>query len=183
MELWKCLPKFFPISLETSEKLKWTYPGKSVKIKLIHSIFNSFTPKFLKRTLLSLNLDMSIRANRGSCLKLKKKKKTTTTKKKQTRMANSVDSNETSHLEPSHLNLHCLNRCLFWSAGLTELNDCLYITAVFRVVQWQTVQIQVRRHSLRRHDMGLHCLLKSTSWNLDINRLTNATAKSGRRWK
>ena len=33
------------------------------------------------------------------------------------RMANSVDSDETAH-EPSHLDLHCLQRYLYWSAGM-----------------------------------------------------------------
>ena len=33
-------------------------------------------------------------------------------------MANSVDPDETARDEPSHLDLHCLNRHLFLSAGL-----------------------------------------------------------------
>ena len=32
-------------------------------------------------------------------------------------MANSLDPDETAHNEPSHLDLHCLHRYLFWSAG------------------------------------------------------------------
>ena len=30
------------------------------------------------------------------------------------RMANSVDPDETAHNGPSHLDLHCLQRCLVW---------------------------------------------------------------------
>ena len=36
-------------------------------------------------------------------------------------MANSVDPDETARDEPSHLDLHCLNRYLFWSVGLKGL--------------------------------------------------------------
>ena len=36
-------------------------------------------------------------------------------------MANSVDQDETAHDEPSHLDLHCLRKCLFWSTGMKEL--------------------------------------------------------------
>ena len=32
-------------------------------------------------------------------------------------MANSVDPDETARDEPSHLDLHCLQRYLFWSVG------------------------------------------------------------------
>ena len=42
--------------------------------------------------------------------------------KTKNRMANSVDPDETAHYEPSHLDLHCLLRYLFWSAGLKGLN-------------------------------------------------------------
>ena len=38
--------------------------------------------------------------------------------KTKNRMANSVDPDETTHYEMSHLDLHCLQRCLFWSAGM-----------------------------------------------------------------
>ena len=43
------------------------------------------------------------------------------------RIANSVDPDETFHYKPSHLDLHCLPRYLFWSAGLKGLtrNVCL----------------------------------------------------------
>ena len=36
-------------------------------------------------------------------------------------MANSVDPDEMAHYEPSHLDLHCLQRQLIWSAGLEGL--------------------------------------------------------------
>ena len=42
----------------------------------------------------------------------------------QIRIANSVDQNEMAHYEPSHLDLHCLLRFLFWSAGLESLTMC-----------------------------------------------------------
>ena len=34
------------------------------------------------------------------------------------RMADSVDPDEMAHYEQSHLDLHCLHRYWFWSAGL-----------------------------------------------------------------
>ena len=37
-------------------------------------------------------------------------------------MADSVDPNEMAHYEPSHLDLHCLHRDMFWSVGLKGLN-------------------------------------------------------------
>ena len=43
-------------------------------------------------------------------------------------MANSVDPEEmanyepTAHYEPSHLNLHCLQRYLYWSADMKGLS-------------------------------------------------------------
>ena len=42
--------------------------------------------------------------------------------KNQNWTANSEDSNETAHYEPSHQDLHCLQK-LFWSAGLKGLNN------------------------------------------------------------
>ena len=36
-------------------------------------------------------------------------------------MANSVDLDETAHYELSHLDPHCLQRYLFWSAGMKRL--------------------------------------------------------------
>ena len=41
--------------------------------------------------------------------------------RKQNRMANSVDSDETARYEPSHLEVHCLHRYLYQSAGLKRL--------------------------------------------------------------
>ena len=38
-------------------------------------------------------------------------------------VANSVEPDETARHEPSHLGLHCLQRYMFWSAGLKELRD------------------------------------------------------------
>ena len=38
------------------------------------------------------------------------------------RKANSVDPDETAHYEPSHLDLHCLKRFVYLSAGMRELN-------------------------------------------------------------
>ena len=49
------------------------------------------------------------------------------------RMANSVDPDETARYKPSHLDLHCLHRYLFWSARLKEF--CSY------TFQWMS-----RRH-------------------------------------
>ena len=39
----------------------------------------------------------------------------------QNQMANSVDSDEMAHYEPSHQDLHYLQRYMFWSTGLDEL--------------------------------------------------------------
>ena len=36
-------------------------------------------------------------------------------------MANGIDPDETAHYELSHLDLHCLQRCLFWVTGLIGL--------------------------------------------------------------
>ena len=46
-------------------------------------------------------------------------------------MANSVDPDETAQFEPSHLYLYCLQRYMFWCAGLKgytekEKQSCLY---------------------------------------------------------
>ena len=38
------------------------------------------------------------------------------------RMANIVDPDEMAHYEPSHLDLHCLQRYMFWSAVLKEFD-------------------------------------------------------------
>ena len=46
-------------------------------------------------------------------------------------MANSVDPDEMAHYEPSHLDLHCLQRYLCWSAGMKEVSPLYYnITVV-----------------------------------------------------
>ena len=54
-------------------------------------------------------LDLSTDANSGFSLKWKKKKK------KKKKKKNSVYPDETAHYEPSHLDLHCLQRYWFWS--------------------------------------------------------------------
>ena len=59
-----------------------------------------------------LILDMSAVASRVS-VKIKN------------RMADSVDPDEMAHYEPSHLDLHCLYRYLFWSARLKGLQMIL----------------------------------------------------------
>ena len=41
-------------------------------------------------------------------------------------MANSVDPDETARYEPSHLDLHCLQRYLYWSAGMKGLKSNTY---------------------------------------------------------
>ena len=43
------------------------------------------------------------------------------------RMINSVNPDETAHDEPSHLDLHSLQKYLFWSTGLRHINlfNCL----------------------------------------------------------
>ena len=43
-------------------------------------------------------------------------------------MANSVDPDEMAHYELSQLDLHCLHRYLFWSAGLKGLMYCIINT-------------------------------------------------------
>ena len=42
------------------------------------------------------------------------------------RMTNNVDPDETAHDEPSHQDLHCLQKCLSWSTGLKGLNLVLW---------------------------------------------------------
>ena len=41
-------------------------------------------------------------------------------------MANSVDPDETLHYELFHLDLHCLQNNLSWSAGLKALNKIYF---------------------------------------------------------
>ena len=38
------------------------------------------------------------------------------------KMANSVDPDEKAHYEPHHLDLHCLQRHVYWLAEMKELN-------------------------------------------------------------
>ena len=63
----------------------------------------------MKWTFPSLNLDMSIVANRD-------------VSQKQNRMANSVGLDETAHYEQSHQDLHFLHMYLVWSVGMKGLN-------------------------------------------------------------
>ena len=72
--------------------------------------FNPFNPEFLKWTLPSLNLDTSIVAN----------------SKINNWITNDVDPDEMAHYEPSHLDLHCLQRYLYWSKGMKELKETLF---------------------------------------------------------
>ena len=46
-------------------------------------------------------------------------------------MANSVDPDETASYEPSHLDLHCLQTHLYWSAGTKALIGCIWICFSF----------------------------------------------------
>ena len=55
------------------------------------------------------NLDTSNAANRDIHQKINN------------RMANNVEPDEMAHYEPSYLDLHCLQRYLFWSTGLKRL--------------------------------------------------------------
>ena len=41
----------------------------------------------------------------------------------QNRMVNNVDPDEAARNEPSHLALHCLQRYLFWYAGMKGLSE------------------------------------------------------------
>ena len=41
-------------------------------------------------------------------------------RKSENRMANRIDPDETVHY-PSHLDLYCLQRYMFWSVGLKEI--------------------------------------------------------------
>ena len=46
-------------------------------------------------------------------------------------MANSVDPDETAHYEPSDLELHCLQRYLYWSAGMKRFNPMTILVLKF----------------------------------------------------
>ena len=97
-------------------------------------ITNSFTPMILKWTLPSLNLDTPIAANRGFSQIINKS------------VANSVDPDEMARFEPSHLDLHCLQKHLYWTAGmkklirfLTKYNPLGFVDNKYREItsQWQ----------------------------------------------
>ena len=72
----------------------------------IKSMFNAFTPEFLKWSLQSLNLEKSIDANKDFSLN-------------KNGMANSVDPDETGCYEPSHI------KYLFLSPGLKRVKITL----------------------------------------------------------
>ena len=78
----------------------------------VYTILNPFTLEFTKWTLQSPNLITSIVANRGF------------SKKINDRIATGVELDETYK---SHLDLHCLQRYLFWSAGMKELIVAEYV--------------------------------------------------------
>ena len=79
--------------------------------------FNNSLPEYLNWTLPSLNLTMSAGGFQS---------------KIETRMTNSVDPDETARHEPSHQDLHCLQRYLLWSARLKGLIDvCLCALSPF----------------------------------------------------
>ena len=63
---------------------------------------------------------------------------------RKSRFANSVDADEMAHYEASHLHLHCLQRYLFGSTGLKELNknrfDLLTLTTKHTIhMKWQAL--------------------------------------------
>ena len=70
---------------------------------------NPFIPKFLKWTLPSLNLNLSIDSNRGFSQKAKQNSK------------QYIGPDETARDEPSHLDLYCLHGAPFRSARLKGL--------------------------------------------------------------
>ena len=84
------------------------------KCGYVFVLLNRFTPEFLKWTLPSLKFGMFIIASRVLA-------------KKENRMANNVDQDETANYEPSHLDLRCFKRYMFWSAGLKGLTyNCAF---------------------------------------------------------
>ena len=82
-----------------------SYITEDTSYRITLELRNPSTPKFLKSTHPSLNLDTLFVANRGF---------------NQIIITDwySVDPDETARDEPSHLDLHCLERYLVWSAGL-----------------------------------------------------------------
>ena len=71
---------------------------------MYHPVFNPFTPEVLKWTFPSLNLGIFIVAN-GGVIQVK------------TGTANRIDPDEMAHYKPSHQDLLCLQRYMFWSTG------------------------------------------------------------------
>ena len=62
------------------------------------------------------------------------------------RMANSEDPDGTARYEPSHLDLHCLHRYLFWSAGLKVLNSKKIYFSVDIFLYLQNTIFFVKKH-------------------------------------
>ena len=98
----------------------WTF--LPIKMRILRKIVvnNLFIPEFLKWIPPSPNLVRKTVPNRG----LRKKIKT---------VANSEDPDETTHYEPSHLDLHCLHKYLYRSTGLKGLKG--WINCFCRFVQ------------------------------------------------
>ena len=90
---------------------------------------NPFNPEFQKWTLPSQHLDTSIAAKRVSITNQEQNSKS--------------DPDETSFYELSHLDLHCLQKCLSWSTGLKGL--CfLFVFLINRVKDlWPSQPIRV----------------------------------------
>ena len=65
-------------------------------------MYNPFNPEFLKWTLPPLKLHTSIVAKQGTVVKI-----------------GSVDPDEMANYEPSHLDLHCLQKYPSWSGLIT----------------------------------------------------------------
>ena len=49
-------------------------------------------------------------------------------------MANSVDPDEMACYEPSHLDLHCLQRYLYWSVWMKQLNPLSLFTSLWTLM-------------------------------------------------
>ena len=58
-------------------------------------------------------------------------------------MANSVDQDETAHYEPSHLDLHSLQKCLSCSTGLKGLIICALVILVSLVIFFKPVMFPI----------------------------------------
>ena len=85
-------------------------PSPPQRYKAVATV-NPFILECLKWTLPSFNLDMSNDGNRDFRIKSEKG------------MANNVAPDEKARSEPSHLDLHCLDRYMFCSARLKRLNQ------------------------------------------------------------